>query len=75
MPTKKTTTKKATTTTKDNKPKGCRRCKYRVAPPNQKGERHPACCFGYTVNDKEVPKECGELFTETDYYVKHPDEL
>ena len=61
MPTKKTT-KKTTATTKDNKPKGCRRCKYRVAPPNQKGQRIPTCCFGYTINDKELPNHSWSAF-------------
>ena len=45
---------------KDSNPKGCRLCKFRVAP--SKGPNN------------ERPSECGELFTETDYYIRHPDE-
>jgi len=60
---------------KEVKPAGCRLCKYRVAPPKgPNNERVPCCCFGYTVNDKERPSDCGELFTETDYYIQHPEE-
>lgn len=73
MPTKKTKENEETASNV-KKPQGCRRCKYRVAPPNQKGERIPSCCFGYQINDKKLPTDCGGLFTETDYYIIHPDE-
>lgn len=59
---------------KEEKAAGCRLCKFRVAPPKgPNGERVPSCCFGYKIDDKKRPEECGELFTETDYYIKHPE--
>lgn len=60
---------------KDSNPKGCRLCKYRVAPPKgPNNERVPCCCFGYKINDKERPSECGDLFSDTDFYIRHPEE-
>jgi len=76
MSTKKTTkaAPKSEKTKTAPKPKGCRLCRYRVAPQKQNGERVPCCCFGYQINDERKPTECGELFAETDYYIKHPEE-
>ena len=58
--------------------KGCRLCRYRVAVPskgdNPRSEKIPSCCFGYKINDEKRPEECGELFTEGNYYIEHPDE-
>lgn len=63
---------------KTEKTTGCRLCKYRVSIPlNQNdpaGPRKPACCFHFEVNDKKRSEECGTLFTETDFYTKHPEE-
>ena len=64
----------------DEKPiveaKGCRLCRYRVAPPlnvaDPNSPRKPACCFGLEVNDKVRPKNC-EFFTDGDFYILHPD--
>ena len=64
---------------KQKEAKGCRLCKYRVNVPinsnDQTGPRKPSCCFGYTVNDEVRPTECAGLFTETDFYIKHPEEV
>lgn len=63
---------------KSKKPKGCRLCKYRVSVPRKDGtgykDRVPACCFGFKVNDEERPTVCTGLFTETDFYIRHPEE-
>lgn len=57
---------------------GCRLCKYRVSVPEKQGDslgkRKPACCFGFTVNDKKDMSKC-DLFAESDYYIKHPEEV
>lgn len=57
---------------------GCRLCKYRVSIPEKKedptSKRIPSCCFGEKVNDKVRPKDC-DFFEESDYYIKHPEEL
>ena len=53
---------------------GCRLCKYRVAPrkgPN--GEAVPSCCFNLEIDDTKPMNHC-EMFTDGDYYVKHPNE-
>jgi len=56
---------------------GCRLCKYRVSIPEKQGDslgkRKPACCFGFTVNDKKDMSKC-DFFSESDYYIKNPDE-
>lgn len=56
---------------------GCRLCKYRVSVPEKQGDslgkRKPACCFGFTVNDKKDMSKC-DFFSESDYYIKNPDE-
>lgn len=61
---------------KVDKVTGCRLCKYRVSIPlNQnepRGERKPACCFHLEIDDKKK-KNC-DFFTETDFYIKHPEE-
>ena len=57
---------------------GCRLCKYRVSIPEKQGDslgkRKPACCFGFTVNDKKNMSKC-DFFSESDYYIKHPEEV
>ncbi len=59
---------------KENKQEGCRLCKYRVAPPKgPNNTRVPACCFGCEIHDDKPMNECG-LFSESDYYIKHPEE-
>lgn len=57
---------------------GCRLCKYRVSIPEKQGDslgkRKSACCFGFTVNDKKDMSKC-DFFSESDYYIKHPEEV
>lgn len=79
-----TTAKKAEV--KVEKPKivcgSCNTCQYRVSIPaagesNLPGcKRVPSCCFGFKLDFKtdKPAHECG-LYTETDYYEKHYDEI
>ena len=60
---------------KESSPKGCRLCKYRVAPPKgPNNERVPCCYFVYAIKDKWIPSEGGKLFSETDFYIRRPEE-
>lgn len=59
-------------TKKQKKATGCRKCKYRVSIPVG-DKREPKCCFGFKIDDKKLP-DCS-LFTESDYYETHPDEI
>lgn len=77
MAARKKITEEDTEEKKKIEAKGCRLCRYRVALPQNfadpKSPRKPACCFGFEINDKVRPKTC-ELFTESDYYILHPEE-
>ena len=63
---------------KETKLTGCTLCKYRVSIPKKQGddlgERIPSCCFHFEVNDKKDMHTCC-MFTETDFYIKHPEYL
>lgn len=61
----------------DKKATGCRLCKYRVSIPIKQGdklEEKPSCCFKLEVNDKKDMSKC-DFFSESDYYIKHPEEV
>lgn len=58
---------------KIKEPKGCRLCKYRVAPPvGPNGQKAARCCFHYEIDDEKIP-DCG-MFVESNFYRSHPDE-